>query len=133
MDINFYKRLCRNRNFYVAQVYCIEEEIKSIDIKMSAPRGPQLEVIGAPAHNHEQHIVTYIARKMDLEKQKQELLENVKMVDRIKLLPRPWNDIFWKNLVEGENARGLCKQYGISKDAFYRRLKRYFSEVNNNV
>lgn len=133
MNDREFKRHCRNRNFYVAQVYCIEEEIKNINIQMSAPRGPQLEVIGAPAHNHESHIVSYISRKMALENEKQKLLQKIEMVDRIKNLPRPWNDIFWKNLVEGEKARKLCEEYYISKDAFYRRLKRYFSEVNNNV
>lgn len=126
MDIKIFKRLCRNRNFYVAQVYCIEEEIKSIDIQMSAPRGPQLEVIGAPAHDYKSHIVTYIARKMALEAEKQELLQKIETVDKIKDLPQPWNDIFWKNLVDGQNARELCRQYYISKDAFYRRYKKYF-------
>lgn len=125
MTIQEFKRLCRNRNFYLAQVYCLEEEIKKIDIYSSKPRSPKLEVIGAPAHDYESHIVDFIARKISLEKERDELLARVEIVDSIRTeIPKPWNDIFWKDLVEGLPVRRLIQDYGISKDMYYRRLNK---------
>jgi len=126
MTIEELKRLCRNRNFYMAQVYCLDEEIKQIDILASKPRSPRLEVIGSPAHNYESHIVDYVARKMELEKERRMYLDRVEFVDSIRSkIPKPWNDIFWKNLVDGISVRELVREYGISKDMFYRRLNKY--------
>ena len=117
-----FKHICRNRNFYMAQVYSIEEELKHIDILMSKPRSPKLEVIGQPAHDHQSHIVDWIDRKMKLEQERDRLLDLVKTVDQIKELPSPWNDIFWRTMVQGEKVRPLCKEYKTSKDAYYRKL-----------
>ena len=112
----------------MAQVYCIEEEIKHIDILMSKPRSPRLEVIGQPAHDHQSHIVDYINRKVYLEQEKEKLLELVRMVDQIKTLKNPWGDIFWKTLVDGQPVRHICKEYGVSKDSYYRKLNRAFND-----
>ena len=109
----------------MAQVYCLEEEIKRIDAESSKPRSPKLEVIGAPAHNYESNIIDYIARKIDLENEIKMNLARVELVDSIRTdLPKPWNDIFWQDLVEGIPVRTLCKSYGISKDMYYRRLNK---------
>lgn len=125
MTINEFKKLCRNRDFYMAQVYCLEEEIKRIDAESSKPRSPKLEVIGVPAHNYESHIIDYIVRKIDLENEIKMNLARVELVDSIRTdLPKPWNDIFWQDLVEGIPVRTLCKSYGISKDMYYRRLNK---------
>ena len=117
-----FKHICRNRNFYMAQVYVIEEELKQIDILMSKPRSPKLEVIGQPAHDHQSHIVDWINRKLYLEQERDRLLELVSMVDEIKNLKNPWRDIFWKSLVEGVSVRKICREYGVSKDSYYRKI-----------
>ena len=125
MTIDEFKKLCRNRNFYMAQVYRLEEELKELEYQMSKPRSPKLEVIGAPAHNHESHIVDYVARKLALENEIKMNLARVEIVDSIRTdLQKPWNDIFWQDLVEGIPVRTLCKGYGISKDTYYRRLNK---------
>lgn len=123
MDI--FKKHCRNRNFYMAQVYVIDEEIKHVDILMSKPRSPRLEVIGAPAHDHESHIVDWIDRKRILEEERNGYLKLVEMIDQIKQLPKPWNDIYWRSLVCGESVRTLCKEFNISKDKYYRMLAKF--------
>ena len=122
--MNKFKKHCRNRNFYMAKVYFIEEEIKCIDILMSKPRSPQLELIGAPAHNHESHIVDWINRKRILEEERDGYLKLVEMIDRLHQLPEPWNDIYWRSLVCGESVRTICKEFDISKDKYYRKLAR---------
>ena len=122
-----FKHICRNRNFYMAQVYCIEEELKQIDILMSKPRSPQLEVIGQPAHDHQSHIVDWINRKVYLEKERDRLLELISRVDEIKNLKNPWREIFWKVLVVGQPVRTICKEYGVSKDSYYRRINTAFN------
>ena len=114
------KRMCGNRTFYLAQIMVLDKEIKEIDILMSKPRGPRLEVIGAPAHNHESHIVDWIERKRVKEQEKAKLLEKIEKIDRIKELPSPWDAIFWHTFVLGEPVRPLCKIYGVSKDKYYR-------------
>ena len=108
----------------MAKVYFIEEEIKCIDILMSKPRSPQLELIGAPAHNHESHIVDWINRKRILEEERDGYLKLVEMIDRLHQLPEPWNDIYWRSLVCGESVRTICKEFDISKDKYYRKLAR---------
>jgi hypothetical protein len=125
MTINEFKKHCKNRNYYVAQIYVIEEEIKRIDILMGKPRAPRLEVIGAPAHNYDPKIVDFIARKQELEKEKQKYIDRVEYVDSIRSLPKPWNDIYWKTLVEGLPARNIARDYGISKDKYYRSLNKF--------
>lgn len=109
----------------MAQVYCLEEEIKKIDEQMSKPKSPKLEVIGSPARDFESHIVNFIARKTELENEIKMNLARVEFVDSIRTeIPKPWNDIFWQDLVEGRPVRALCKEYGISKDTYYRRLNK---------
>ena len=126
-----FKRHCRNRNFYIAQVYVIEEELKRIDILMSKPRAPKLEVIGAPAHDYESHIVDWIERKRLLEEERSRYLDMVAEIDKIKELPKPWNDIFWRSLVCGESVRTLCKEYGVSKDKYYRIFRKIYNPYND--
>ncbi len=116
----------------MAQVYFIEEEIKCIDILMSKPRSPQLEVIGAPAHNHESHIVDWIDRKRILEEERDrylKLIETIETIDRIHQLPEPWNDIYWRSLVCGESVRTICKEFDISKDKYYRKLAKFTHHI----
>ncbi len=125
-----FKRQCRNRNFYIAQVYVIEEELKRIDILMSKPRDPKLEVIGVPAHNYESHIVDWIERKRRLEEERELYLKTIREIDQIKELPKPWNDIFWRSLVCGESVRTLCKEYGVSKDKYYRMFRKNYISFN---
>lgn len=122
METKLFKRHCRNLYFYVAELARVEEEIKLNDIYMRKPRGPRLEVIGAPAHNHEAHIVDYIQRKADLEAERQHYLDLIEMIESIRTLSAPWNDIFWKSLVGEVPVRTICKQYDISKDMYYRKL-----------
>ncbi len=117
-----FKKHCRNLYFYVAELARVEEEIKLNDIYMSKPRSPRLEVIGAPAHNNESHIVDYIQRKMDLEKERQHYLDLIELVESIRTLPAPWNDILWETLVLGRPVRTSCKEHDISKDMYYRKL-----------
>ena len=122
METKEFKRHCRNLYFYVAELARVEEEIKLNDIYMSKPRGPRLEVIGAPAHNHQSHIVDYIQRKADLEAERQHYLDLIEMIESIRTLPAPWNDIFWNTLVLGKSVRPYCKEIHISKDMYYRKL-----------
>lgn len=117
-----FKEHCKNRNFYVARIYGIEEELKHIDILMQRPRSPKLEVIGQPAHDHQSHIVDWIDRKMKLEAERDELLELISQIDQIRNLKNSWGEIFWKTLVEGQPVRHICKEYGVSKDSYYRKL-----------
>ena len=124
-----FKHICRNRNFYMAQVYVIEEELKHIDILMSKPRSPKLEVIGQPAHDHQSHIVDWINRKLYLEQERDRLLELISKVDAIKNLKNPWRDIFWKSLVEGVPVRKICREYGVSKDSYYRMIRKIYTHV----
>lgn len=125
MDSREFKRICRNRSFYISQVYVIEEEIKQLEIDYSIPRSPKLEVIGAPAHDHQPHIVDYISHKMRLEKELEETLKIIQMIDEIKTLNFPWGEILWKSLVNGVPVRHLCAEYDISKDMYYRRLAKF--------
>lgn len=122
MNSRDFKRICRNRNFYIAQVYVLEEEIKKLERDFCTPRAPRLEVIGAPAHDNQSHIVDYITHKIRLEKERDGYLELVRTIDSIRKLPKPWCDIYWKSLVEGAPVRTICKQYDISKDMYYRRI-----------
>ena len=122
MEAKVFKRHCRNLYFYVAELARVEEEIKLNDIYMSKPRGPRLEEIGAPAHDHESHIVDYIQRKAYLEAERQHYLGLIEMIESIRTLKNPWGDIFWKTLVEGRPVRHICKEYGVSKDSYYRKL-----------
>lgn len=108
--------------YYVAELARVEEEIKLNDIHMSKPRGPRLEVIGAPAHDNESHIVDYIQRKQDLEAERQYFLDLIELVESIRTWPAPWNDIFWKTLVLGRSVRTYCKEVHISKDMYYRKF-----------
>lgn len=129
MDSRELKRICRNRSFYIAQVLVLEEEIKKIERDYCTPRAPRLEVIGAPAHDNESHIVDYISRKMQLEKELEDLQELIRTIDKIKTLNFPWGEILWKSLVEGKPVRTLCKQYDISKDMYYRKLAKFTSTL----
>ena len=122
MNNREFKRLCRNRSFYIAQVLVLEEEIKKIERDYCTPRAPRLEVIGAPAHDNQSHIVDYISHKMRLEKELEETLELIRTIDQIRDLKNPWGEIFWKTLVEGQPVRHICKEYGVSKDSYYRKL-----------
>ena len=125
MNSREFKRICRNRNFYIAQTLVLEEEIKKIEQDYCTPRAPRLEVIGAPAHDNQSHIVDYISHKMRLEKELEETLELIMTIDQIKTLNFPWRDIFWKSLVEGVPVRPLCAKYDISKDMYYRKLAKF--------
>ena len=129
MDSREFKRICRNRSFYIAQVLVLEEEIKKIERDYCTPRAPRLEVIGAPAHDNESHIVDYISHKIRLEKELEETLELIRAIDKIKTLNFPWGEILWKSLVEGKPVRTLCKQYDISKDMYYRKLAKLTSSL----
>lgn len=120
-----FKRICRNRNFYIAQVYVTEEVIKTLETDYCTPRAPRLEVIGAPAHDNKSHIVDYISHKIALETELKRLNGLIQMIDQLQNLEKPWGDIFWKTLVEGKPVRPLCAKYDISKDMYYRRLKTY--------
>jgi hypothetical protein len=100
----------------------IEEEIKQLENDYCTPRGPRLEVIGAPAHDNQSHIVDYISHKMRLEQELEEILKLIRTIDQIRDLENPWGDIFWKSLVEGVPVRPLCAKYDISKDMYYRKL-----------
>lgn len=122
MNVKEFKRICRNRNFYIAQTYVIAEEIKQIELDYCTPRAPRLEVIGAPAHDNQSHIVDYISRKMELEKELERLTELVRTIDQIRTLNFPWGEILWKSLVDGAPVRPLCSKYHISKDMYYRQL-----------
>lgn len=123
MNVKEFKRHCRNRNFYMAQVCVIEEEIKQLENDYCTPRGPRLEVIGAPAHDNQSHIVDYISHKMRLEQEIDKYNNLIRMVNDISKLEKPWGEIFEKTLVKGLPVRKICSQYGISKDMYYRRLK----------
>lgn len=129
MNAKEFKRLCRNRSFYIAQMYVIEEDIKKLENDYCTPRKPRLEVIGAPAHDHKSHIVDYISHKMILEKEYEKLKGFVKTIDEIKDLPKPWDDIFWKTLVDGTPVRPLCAEYDISKDMYYRKLAKIMKAI----
>ena len=122
MNSREFKRLCRNRSFYIAQVLVLEEEIKRLERDYCTPRAPRLEVIGAPAHDNQSHIVDYISHKMRLEKELEDLQELIRTIDKIKTLKFPWGEILWKSLVEGQPVRRLCAEYDISKDMYYRKL-----------
>ena len=122
-----FKRICRNRSFYIAQALVLEEEIKKIERDYCTPRAPRLEVIGAPAHDNQSHIVDYISHKMRLERELEETLELIRTIDQIRDLENPWGDIFWKTLVEGVPVRPLCAKYDISKDMYYRKLAKLTS------
>ena len=125
METAKFKRLCRNRSFYIAQVLVLEEEIKKLERDYCTPRAPRLEVIGAPAHDNQSHIVDYISHKMRLEKELEETLELIRTIDQIRDLENPWGEIFWKTLVEGAPVRPLCSKYDISKDMYYRKLAKF--------
>ena len=129
MDIREFKRICRNRSFYIAQTLVIEEEIKQLENDYCTPRAPRLEVIGAPAHDNQSHIVDYISRKMRLEEELEELYELIRTIDEIKNLNFPWGEILWKSLVEGQPVRRLCSEYDISKDMYYRKLAKITSSL----
>lgn len=124
-----FKQICRNRSFYIAQVLVLEEEIKRLERDYCTPRAPRLEVIGAPAHDNQSHIVDYISHKIRLEKELEDLQELIRMIDQIKTLNFPWGEILWKSLVEGNPVRTLCKQYDISKDMYYRKLAKLTSSL----
>lgn len=132
METKLFKRHCRNLYFYVAELARVEEEIRLNDIYMSKPRGPRLEVIGAPAHNNESHIVDYIQRKADLEAEHQHYLDLIEMIESIRTLKNPWGDIFWKSLVQGVPVRTICKRFDISKDMYYRRLAEFTQLLIDN-
>lgn len=129
MDSREFKRICRNRSFYIAQVLVLEEEIKKIERDYYTPRAPRLEVIGAPAHDNQSHIVDYISHKIRLEKELKDLQELIRTIDQIKTLNFPWGEILWKSLVECKPVRTLCKQYDISKDMYYRKLAKLTSSL----
>ena len=101
MNVKEFKRHCRNRNFYMAQVCVIEEEIKQLENDYCTPRGPRLEVIGAPAHDNQSHIVDYISHKMRLEQEIDKYNNLIRMVNDISKLEKPWGEIFEKTLVKG--------------------------------
>ena len=124
-----FKQICRNRSFYIAQVLVLEEEIKRLERDYCTPRAPRLEVIGAPAHDNESHIVDYISHKIRLEKELEDLQKLIRTIDQIKTLNFPWGEILWKSLVEGKPVRTLCKQYDISKDMYYRKLAKLTSSL----
>ena len=129
MNSREFKRICRNRSFYIAQALVLEEEIKKIERDYCTPRAPRLEVIGAPAHDNQSHIVDYISHKMRLEKELEETIELIGTIDQIKTLNFPWRDIFWKSLVEGVPVRPLCAKYDISKDMYYRKLAKFTYQI----
>lgn len=93
------------------------------------PRAPRLEVIGAPAHDNQSHIVDYISKKIRLEKELEELYKLIRTIDEIKNLNFPWGEILWKSLVEGQPVRHLCSEYDISKDMYYRKLAKITSSL----
>ena len=129
MNNREFKRICRNRSFYIAQALVLEEEIKKIEQDYCTPRAPRLEVIGAPAHDNQSHIVDYISHKMRLEKELEETLELIRTIDQIRDLENPWGEIFWKTLVEGVSVRPLCSKYDISKDMYYRKLAKFTYQI----
>ena len=129
MNSRDFKRICRNRSFYIAQVLVIEEEIKQLENDYCTPRKPRLEVIGAPAHDHQSHIVDYISHKIRLEQELEETLKLIRTIDEIKTLKFPWSEILWKSLVEGQPVRRLCAEYDISKDKYYRMFAKFTSSL----
>lgn len=132
METKVFKKHCRNIYYYVAELARVEEEIKLNDIYMSKPRGPRLEVIGAPAHNNESRIVDYIQRKADLEAERQHYIDLIELVESIHTWPVPWNDIFWKTLVLGRSVRPLCNERHISKDMYYRKFATFTKHLMTN-
>lgn len=125
MDKKEIKRHCRNRNYYLAQVSLLKEEEKQIDILMSKPRAPKLEVIGAPAHNYESHIVDWIERKDRVNEELSGYLFFLDLIDKFfDSLQEPWKEIAWKNFVEGKPAKVLCKEFKVDRSTYYRQIER---------
>ncbi len=126
---NEFKRECRRYFYYVSQLAYLEEQINHINHILTKPKEPRLEIIGQPAKNVDSKIVSLINQKMQLDKERNDILETMEVIERLRTLPKPWNDILWKNLVHGETVDILVEEFGISRSHFYRRMRGYIKEI----
>lgn len=129
---NKFKRECRKYYYYISQIELLNSKIRDINHILTKPNEPKLEVIGQPAKNVDSKIVSLITYKIQIEKEIEDILITMAIIEKLHKLPKPWNDILWKNLVDGVVVEDLLKEYGITRSTFYRRM-RYFISRNLHV